>query len=1043
MSEEVSSLELLRDDFGWPAADEIFSPTGAAPAMYARLAQEKIGAALSRFAGHRVDVGVLVPDSTTSDTDVPLAVICSFPSRAHPDALNEAHRLAWNFCHAPVLITIDPYEIRTWSCFVAPEGVLGRYDASKAELSTRLSLNEVDPNTPSQSALHWLRLVAGQLISKNEEKFQPEGRADRLLLDNLKTVRRQLISGSNPLSVDLAHDLIARLMFLQFLFDRKDRTGISAINMDRLSDLHKSGVLANSHVGLADILADYEDTYRFFGWLNDRFNGDFWPAKSKDLKQRAEEWDAEKRQVRPHHLQLLSDLVSGRLEVESGQLTFWRLYSFDTIPLEFVSSIYEEFVSAPPEKNQKPQTSRTRGRKKVRQRQPGVHYTPTHLVDFVLDAVLPWDGVEWRLRVLDPACGSGIFLVRSFQRLVNRWRNAHPGKQIEPEVLRELLESCLLGVEVNPHAARVASFSLYLAMCDEIDPRRYWTEAHFPQLRHSRIIIDDFFRDQTGLIAAAGPFDLVVGNAPWGNSTMTESAVQWAGDRWPVLNKDVGSLFLGKSLELMRDGARLAMIQSAGNLLMNEGSAAVRRKLFSAAKVDEIVNFTILRRQLFPSAESPACSIVLTKTVPDNRPVAYIVPKLLHTGEDSFRIAIDDMDINPILAHEVGEIDPWIVLLTGSRRDLELIRSLKRNPLSLQDFLETGDVIGREGIIPRDDYPVHTGLKQRLVLFDTDFPEGTDHILDAAKLPRKTEIKSHRRTDPRAFELPQLIIKQAWNVETQRFRAALVSGEAVVPSQSYISVHATSSVGEHAIRAACLAYNGPVTRYILTMSNPRMSYRSEMRVKDIYALPLTEKLLTLENDALRSDLDVAALYSLREPELALVEDALKFGVPELLGHRDVGGRKPTSQNQGDDEDDLVQYADYYLKVFGDTPARRRLSATVYKDETGKLPVRMLAIHFGQAEDDRISSAYLGNPMLERFLADLGRAMEPERGKFAVTRVATIFDIVTKAETGKRVPTVFLIRPDQKRFWTRSAAMRDADKMIAQGVLTQQFTSVAT
>ena len=84
-------------------------------------------------------------------------------------------------------------------------------------------------------------------------------------------------------------------------------------------------------------------------------------------------------------------------------MCLWPQYAFDVIPLEFISSIYETFV-----------TKRASG--------DGIYYTPSYLVDFVLDRVLPWDGTDWDLKVIDPACGSGIFLVKAFQRLVHRWK---------------------------------------------------------------------------------------------------------------------------------------------------------------------------------------------------------------------------------------------------------------------------------------------------------------------------------------------------------------------------------------------------------------------------------------------------------------------------------------------------------------------------------------------------------------------------------------------------------------------------------------------
>ena len=109
--------------------------------------------------------------------------------------------------------------------------------------------------------------------------------------------------------------------------------------------------------------------------------------------------------MKPEHLKLLADLVSGTIDTTDRQLRLWPQYSFDTIPLEFISSVYEEFLTEDRDANK-------------------AYYTPSHLVDYVLDAVLPWDGDEWNLRILDPACGSGIFLVKAFQRLIHRWRRA-------------------------------------------------------------------------------------------------------------------------------------------------------------------------------------------------------------------------------------------------------------------------------------------------------------------------------------------------------------------------------------------------------------------------------------------------------------------------------------------------------------------------------------------------------------------------------------------------------------------------------------------
>src|SRR5690606_33138058 len=146
-------------------------------------------------------------------------------------------------------------------------------------------------------------------------------------------------------------------------------------------------------------------------------------------------WAREQELVKPHHLALLAEFIRGDLDMPTGQGCLWPIYSFDVIPLEFISSIYETFVTE-------------------RAARDGIFYTPPHLVDFVLDQVLPWRGTDWSLKILDPACGSGVFLVKAFQRLVHRWKQAHPGVTIKVEVLRRLLTDNLLGVDKDPHAVR-------------------------------------------------------------------------------------------------------------------------------------------------------------------------------------------------------------------------------------------------------------------------------------------------------------------------------------------------------------------------------------------------------------------------------------------------------------------------------------------------------------------------------------------------------------------------------------------------------------
>ena len=389
-----------------------------------------------------------------------------------------------------------------------------------------------------------------------------DSRADQMLLANLRYIRKEL-ANQGLVNDDICHDLLARVIFVQFLFDRKDQDGNSALTVAKLHRLQKEGILQNSHSSFDSVLLDYEDAYRLFDWLNAKFNGDLFPGKGNTFEERAKGWVKEKEVVEAKHLSLLADFIRGDLDMAAHQMCLWPQYAFDVIPLEFISSIYETFITE--------QKSRSRY---------GIYYTPSYLVDFVLDRVLPWDGTDWDLKIIDPACGSGIFLVKSFQRLVHRWKLSNQGEPVRAETLRRLLKRNIFGVDSDPHAVRVACFSLYLAMCDEIEPRHYWTQVTFPPMLQQRLVCSDFFsEDQRGFNTErdARSYDLVIGNAPWGSGVITDCASTWAvsNDRnWSIPNKDIGGLFLAKGAQLSSESGKVALIQSANSLLFNIGRAS-------------------------------------------------------------------------------------------------------------------------------------------------------------------------------------------------------------------------------------------------------------------------------------------------------------------------------------------------------------------------------------------------------------------------------------------------------------------------------------
>lgn len=1031
------SIEIAHQLLGWPSREQILAPHGSGPRVFAELAQEKLGQTIRRRPDVKgVNVGVLTADPESNATQAPIAIVCEFKNKVSSDTIRETHALAWNFCRSPLLITIEPHLLRAWTCYEPPaEHDLLSYGPDTeidAEIhDARIDLKaEVSLSQQAGNALHWVQLISGQFFRDRANRFKRDQRADQMLLDNLKFIRQKL--HTLRLSYEVIHDLLARIIFIQFLFQRKDTLGRPALNDKVLRRLHNEGVLSAFYRDLGSILSNYEDTYRFFQWLNNRFNGDLFPGKGATEKEREAEWEAEMRQVKTKHLNLLADFVSGRVQMEKGQWCLWQRYAFDAIPLEFISSIYEVFVN---------------------QDNSGVHYTRTHVVDFMLDGVLSWDGEEWDLRILDPACGSGIFLVKAFQRLVQRWKNANPGYEPTARLLQRLLENNLFGIDIDPHAVRVASFSLYLAMCDEIDPRWYWQRVRFPRLRDRQVVHADFFYEDKPLFSLHQDtirYDLIIGNAPWGHTSITAPAKSWAqSNNWETAYNDIGPLFLPKAASLVKQDGHIVMIQPTGGIISNQVATAkkFRQKLFREYKVEEVVNLSTLRFILFPTAISPACIVTMRPSPPDGEPFTYICPKPTHTNEDDYRIVIEPHDINMIYPDE-GATDPWIwsALMWGGRRDLSFVRQLGQltNIVKLRD---KGIAKTRQGIIRGDKKKRQKEIVGRRVFDAEQFPDNTFLYLDAADLRTNDDPRTDSKasTDFSAFELPQMVIKQSWQQGAGRFRAVITQAnedKGVICSGSYISVHVPKD-GSTILEAACLSYNSNLAVYYLLLSSPHFgSYRPKPNVQHVLSVPIPEpRSNLLQGLQTFDDVDRRAYqaFSLKASERILIEDLINYTLPDFV-EADISspGRQRTSRifkkrsNQYD-EPELIDYCENFIKVlkagFGQD---KEVCATIFQDtaET-RLPVRLVAIHLdwpGQerVRIERIDSSDLWNNLQqinEKFLM-----VNKSVGGILYQRVARLYDTVKWESLS--IPTIYLIKPDQIRYWLRSTAQRDADDVAA-------------
>jgi len=1052
---------MLLDDahqtLGWPERDHVLAPKGAGPKVYADFTERKIGAALRReYPAVQVHTGILAMDPDDDATAAPLAVVCEFPSGAPEKALLEAHRLAWNFSRTALLITLEPSRLIAWSCCQPPRGAVKDRQACTLEQAGQAQESV-------RWMLHWVGLITGKILREQPKKFSSEGRADATLLANLKAIRSRLLAENLPL--EHCHDLLARVIFTQFLFHRRDREGRPFFDR-KLLESRCDGELRRVHTDFASILQDKQETYALFRWLDERFNGDLFPGKDGQSEvERKRAWRAEEEAVTKEHLMLLADLVAGRIVSQSQQFALWPLYSFDVIPLEFISSVYEEFLGDAREDHK-------------------AYYTRAPLVDYVLDAVLPWNSDEWNVKVLDPSCGSGIFLVKAFQRLIHRWRRANSDRDPRVSDLKPILAQNLVGVDKHPEAVRVACFSLYLAMADAIEPRYYLKrDKVFPRLRGISLLARDFFDESTDGIRTegdAGIYDLVLGNAPWGDKTIETSSMTGAQTRrsrkprtlaqawakahdWPVVNGDLGPLFLAKGAALLREGGSVAMIQSASLLNLRSPEAdKLRKKLFKSFTFDEVTNLSIVRDGLFSGAFGPSVVMVFHRAAPDpEQTLLYLCPKPLHDPQSQHRFVIDPQDVHRVTHAEAERLPQvWSVLLLGGRRDLSLVLRLSRLP-TLAKLKERGEIRTRQGVIPgnkkrvldgRTEIQKRGGKKVEVVLpdlrkahyFEADrFPDGFSLHLDQSKVPvwgdpRTADTHS---TDFDAFRTPQMLIKMSYSRKDKRMRAVRVRAAippwGIICKKTYFSVSDLKADGRR-LDAACVAFNSTIATWYLALTSSRLGHnRPEVLVSELLDVPLPERSVDLSALTTPDAIDECAadLYGLTEADMLLVEDCVQHTLPQAQHESALSGYDMTrrSENCSDDKADLVAYADCVLRVLRSTfGLHRNAGATVYEEQVGseRLPVRMVAVHLDGPAAGRVTvEAMTAEGLMNSLRGFYEQAMRPRARErngegLGVQRVAFLFDR-RAGESGLRL---YIIKPDQRRYWTQSLALHDADQL---------------
>ena len=607
---------------------------------------------------------------------------------ANAEATRRLFNHAWCMARPQCLFLARPGELAVYDLTRSPARPGEQLDSQHRLLARARSVAEV------QSELQDYRreqVESGRLFAQPCFGIGPTAQADQALVRDLL-----IKEGLKP---EYAHALIGRSIFVRYLEDRgillkEDFRRVARRTAGWTALLEQAPSRPDVDEAMSSrlyprVLANKKFTYSLFHKLAADFNGDMFPT---DL--------AEERAVKQKHLTLLQGFLRGDADPDRPQLFFFA-YRFDIIPIELISSIYEAFYNA----------------EKGADQNHGSHYTPSALVEFVLSSVLTPECLAANPCITDGACGSGIFLVEAFRRIV-RYRVQKKGARLGLPELRKILRDQIRGIEINGEAVGVAAFSLYLALLHYLEPPDIWRDKRLPFLKYdpdarstgnnrfdilleaNAFAVEEAVPDKTVRTRfSKGCADIVVGNPPWGYPPATDAVGRQATDvalRWcksrgkPVGDKEPSQAFIHRTLDLLRDGGCAGMLVSAGVLHKQGGeSERFREAWLNSAELVKVVNFTHVRHVFFSGAGrkkrtiAPFAAVLFEKADrPDHaRRFEYWSAKRTPMVERLKAVVLSRSDLRFLPQNERTRQDAfWKTYWWGNHRDDALVRTLNLHP---------------------------------------------------------------------------------------------------------------------------------------------------------------------------------------------------------------------------------------------------------------------------------------------------------------------------------------------------------------------------
>ncbi len=861
------------------------------------------------------------------------------------DTLAELHRRVWLNGTAPLLYVEWPTQVDVLRCASEPD--FWNRQAGSCEYSAAESIGTA---SAVMHALDKDKVERFSAFRLSTGTFWEDGKnknwacADRAAHKRLMSAT---IEADECLQKEAAEDdrPVMRRLLLLFIFAKylEDR----GVFPDGWFEEYRQGASC-----FIDVLKS-KDTIvvdKVLKALRDKFNGDVFT-----LEHFAE-------RLTPQVLAQFVDLLEAK--TLKRQRYLWEQYSFRYIPVSVLSHIYQHFA----------------------QSGKGAIYTPPFVSDLILDHVLPYDKIHGNEKILDPTCGSGVFLVGAFRRLVHHWQSKNDWRRPSVEYLKETLSRSIFGVEQLTEAANVAALNLALAVCDALQPQIIWDQLRFDKLLGQNLFVGDFF-ENLGNLKSAVPngFSCIVGNPPF-VSELTAAADESRDTKLqkiPIPDRNIAYRVLEECASLLSPGSPMCLLQPCG-LLYNSKSRNFAKRFLELHSVDAVLDFVSIRN-LFESADTKAIAILARGEKPSSRhTIRHLTFRKTKSVHERLGFELDHYDFHSVLL-ETGRNCPWVwkVNLLGGGRLVYLTGKVMQWP-TLKDFLNEkgwthgeGFIVGKKFSNKKAEWLTGMPFLPPVSLTEEGINESTIKSVEAEVFAAPREKARYRP--------PMLLIKE----------------NAKLPSALWLK-------GELSFLDSIVSINAPEDQKeeLIEFSENFDKHKSNLRV--FCLLKSTSSLIGKSTAILKKDIeDLPWLKSdggfkdMSWWEKALLSDAAEAYAPMIrVGHNSDPHKNPVTQAV------LAEYAEMFTRLLGSIYRNIRAGKSGRADG-----LAYQSFIFGEVSE-------LDWP--DDWSTHLKSILIKQGG--AALRTSRIIRFYEKN-------TLVIVKPDRVRNWIVSTAIRDADETL--------------